>query len=457
MSLAERALASSRGVPSPNTWTAERQGESYRNDSQVTQNSVDPKPTVVLRWKSSRKQAHGTGELTSSRADGDSSQAAYPAYFAETYTPVRSEQAALPDENTLHYRRLLDNPQVQTVNYQQDSLTPQTESFGESLNQPELINPPPSYPELTPQAEISPNDFNPPLPQTLPYTDPLNAPESAPDPRSILDQTPLYPEDNARTNPFEDDPEFAPMLRGKFQEQPENWDLPPDDRSAISCNELRDRVRSRPLSHVSLDVSPSYGEGLRTVRKDGEDLRLEFAANSAVRDWTDYKGLTIATGRLIDLKDDRVILDVDGQERAIAIHDLSDADLTYVGESWNIPLRCGTGNEPFEGRSFVTSMVQWKAPGTCHKPLYFEQPQLERYGHEVGPILQPLLSTAHFFVNIAVVPYKMGIHPPNECQYSLGYLRPGNCNPYMLQPIPLSLRGVASQASVVSGAFALIP
>ena len=58
---------------------------------------------------------------------------------------------------------------------------------------------------------------------------------------------------------------------------------------------------------------------------------------------------------------------------------------------------------------------------------------------------------------IAVLPYKMGIHPPNECQYSLGYYRPGNCAPYMLPPIPWSLRGAAAQAGFVTGAAGLIP
>lgn len=227
--------------------------------------------------------------------------------------------------------------------------------------------------------------------------------------------------------------------------------------SSISCNELRDRVRNRPLSDISLDISPAYGEGLRTVRKDTEKQRLEFAANSQIREWTDYRGNYLATGRLIDLKNGSVVLDVDGSDFAVKVRDLSDVDVAYVGEAWNLPIECGIGYEPFSGRQFLASEVQWKASGLCHKPLYFEQVQLERYGHESGPISQPLLSTAHFFTQIPILPYKMGIHPPNECQYSLGYFRPGNCAPYMVQPFPWSLRGAAVQAGAVVGAAALIP
>ena len=73
--------------------------------------------------------------------------------------------------------------------------------------------------------------------------------------------------------------------------------------------------------------------------------------------------------------------------------------------------------------------------------------QLERYGHTRGPIVQPMVSGAHFFVNVALLPYKMGINPPNECQYPLGYYRPGSCAPWMLQPFPLSGRGAATAAS----------
>jgi hypothetical protein len=99
----------------------------------------------------------------------------------------------------------------------------------------------------------------------------------------------------------------------------------------------------------------------------------------------------------------------------------------------------------------------WKASGLCHKPLYFEDIQLERYGHSCGPLLQPIASGAHFFLTVPILPYKMGLEPPDECMYTLGYYRPGSCAPYMLDPIPLSVRAGLAEAGVVTGLIFLIP
>ena len=74
-----------------------------------------------------------------------------------------------------------------------------------------------------------------------------------------------------------------------------------------------------------------------------------------------------------------------------------------------------------------------------------------------GPWLQPFASGAHFFLTIPMLPYKMGLEPPNECIYALGYYRPGSCAPYMLDPIPLSVRATLFEAGVVAGGIYAIP
>ena len=101
--------------------------------------------------------------------------------------------------------------------------------------------------------------------------------------------------------------------------------------------------------------------------------------------------------------------------------------------------------------------MTWKASNLCHTPLYFEDVNLERYGHTHGPLLEPVVQSAHFFANIAVLPYKMGVHCPSECQYALGYYRPGNCAPWINPPVPISARGAISQAAVMTGLFWLVP
>ena len=82
---------------------------------------------------------------------------------------------------------------------------------------------------------------------------------------------------------------------------------------------------------------------------------------------------------------------------------------------------------------------------------------LERYGHSWGPYLQPVMSGAHFFLNVPILPYKMGLYPPGECVYTLGYYRPGSCAPYLLDPLPLSIRAGLAQAGAVVGFAAFLP
>lgn len=115
------------------------------------------------------------------------------------------------------------------------------------------------------------------------------------------------------------------------------------------------------------------------------------------------------------------------------------------------PQECGLGDGVFEGRCFPMVTYAWKASGLCHKPLYFEEVHLERYGHTTRPLTQPFVSGAHFFGSAIMLPYQMGIDPPWECEYPLGYYRPGNCAPMMVRPFPWSLRGAALQAGAVVG------
>lgn len=108
-------------------------------------------------------------------------------------------------------------------------------------------------------------------------------------------------------------------------------------------------------------------------------------------------------------------------------------------------------------RSWSCITYTWKASALCHKPLYFEQVSAERYGHSWGPVLDPVVGTAHFFGTIPLLPYMMGVDPICECQYPLGYYRPGNCAPYMIEPFPLSGRGAAMQAGAAAGLIYALP
>ncbi len=369
---------------------------------------------------------------------------------------------------------LRDN-QVRVANYQTQSSPPGTftDPFGDTppLALPPANLPPANLPSLPPSQPLNPPSIAP--------ADPLSNLELPPMPGETLDKRlpnaapeELFPglqRDDAKqdASPFDKRPEpnlgnekpASPAEQVEPEEEPSSLEIPKRNKNAntISCNELRGRPFTKRLTDINLNVSPGYGEGRQASQSDSQQRRLDFAASAPAREWTDYTGVVVANGRLVDLRNDFVILDVNGAERIIPIRDLSDIDVAYVAEAWNLPSKCGLGYESYAGRNFIASAVEWKASGLCHKPLYFEEVQLERYGHEVGPVLQPLISSAHFFGNILILPYKMGIHPPGECQYALGYYRPGDCAPYMIPPFPLSLRGAAVQAGFVTGAAALIP
>jgi hypothetical protein len=127
-------------------------------------------------------------------------------------------------------------------------------------------------------------------------------------------------------------------------------------------------------------------------------------------------------------------------------------------EGSDYPFECTLGEGEWHGgRCWEQTTYMWKASALCHKPLYFEDEQLERYGHSFSPCFQPFVSGAHFFTRLPVLPYCMGVEPPCECIYALGHYRPGNCAPYMCNPIPISPRGALIQAGAVTGAAAALP
>ncbi len=155
-----------------------------------------------------------------------------------------------------------------------------------------------------------------------------------------------------------------------------------------------------------------------------------------------------------EAEDCRTALDKLFEDRLASV----DLDIRVGGHPGNdYPCECRLEGETYEPRRFSTTTFTWTAAGYCHKPLYFEDWMLERYGHSYGPLADPFLSGAHFFVTLPVLPYKMGTELPWECVYPLGYYRPGNCAPWTVAAVPISARGFAVQAATVTGLVFLFP
>ncbi|HEX4147343.1 MAG TPA: hypothetical protein VHY20_00085 [Pirellulales bacterium] len=120
-----------------------------------------------------------------------------------------------------------------------------------------------------------------------------------------------------------------------------------------------------------------------------------------------------------------------------------------AAEPGDFPPECNLGDPPYRPRCYPEMVYAWKASNLCHKPLYFEQYAVERYGHALPPVIQPLASGAHFFVDVLLLPYHMGLELPQECVYSLGYYRPGDCAPMHIDGFPISARAAVFQAGAI--------
>lgn len=121
----------------------------------------------------------------------------------------------------------------------------------------------------------------------------------------------------------------------------------------------------------------------------------------------------------------------------------------------DFPPECPPADALFEPRSWSQVTYTWKASNLAHKPLYFEQPRSERYGHALPPPFQAITSAGVFFATIPILPYKMGLELPGECIYSLGYYRPGSCAPYHLPGFPISARAAAFQTGLIGLSIAV--
>jgi hypothetical protein len=223
------------------------------------------------------------------------------------------------------------------------------------------------------------------------------------------------------------------------------------------CEDALARWDRDSISKISLDITPNF-------RPDEDDPYAEEMerdrqmSKAPVRTWHDRQGQELATGRLTNIKRGKLlVLTANNQVVKLPFADLCDDDLCFLTAWWGVPTECTLGDEEFLGRSWDPMTMTWKASGNCHKPLYFEEVQLERYGHTAGPLRQPVLSGAHFFLNLVSLPYQAGINPPWECRYALGYYRPGNCAPWLVPPVPLSVRGGLWQAGAIVGGVALFP
>ncbi len=148
---------------------------------------------------------------------------------------------------------------------------------------------------------------------------------------------------------------------------------------------------------------------------------------------------------------------------AYGIRPIGSLTINIVPKEGQVPLEVnptGTLEREFGATEFQRQPLNysyyWESPAFFNKPLYFEQPNLERYGYDWG-IGQFWISGAQFFVKIPLLPYMMVVHPPPENVYSLGYYRPGSRAPYQINWPEVRLDAIIVETAFITGLCFLIP
>ena len=108
-------------------------------------------------------------------------------------------------------------------------------------------------------------------------------------------------------------------------------------------------------------------------------------------------------------------------------------------------------------RTFEGVAYAWEPSNMSYNPLYFEDPQLERYGHAFPDYVQPFVSIGRFGAQLMGLPYQTAIDPVHKSVYPLGWYAPGECAPKLVYQVPWNAEAAGVEAGVALGLFFLIP
>ena len=130
---------------------------------------------------------------------------------------------------------------------------------------------------------------------------------------------------------------------------------------------------------------------------------------------------------------------------------------TRDGRILDCPKEITLSEQPWQPRTYAPSVFAWQASNVCYQPLYFQDVQLERYGHSYPFFVQPFVSIGRMTVQAVGLPYQMVIDPCCSSVYPLGYYRPGECSPKLIYRIPLNLEAALVEAGAITGTYFLFP
>ena len=288
----------------------------------------------------------------------------------------------------------------------------------------------PTSPGTLPQPGPSPVDVPTPIVNELPQLPGSNA---SPAPAALVN--PPYP----TTNPNLESKPAAATATG-VETTPDALSLPPAlSGRALASSADSFLVPERPTPPSTL--KPELQREVERIARNQEDEMRRQAQNppQPVSPPRDSMASDLRTQTQMDIS------------RAPSPAEARPIKAIPVPEDW----------VPLAPRNWGPQRKYWAAAATCHLPLYFQDPVLERYGHSVehfmGPIgqfltypvddptqstqrnqmLQPWFSAGLMGLQIIAWPYNLIMDPPWEAQYDLGYYRPGDNIPTDTYWLPL--------------------
>ena len=114
---------------------------------------------------------------------------------------------------------------------------------------------------------------------------------------------------------------------------------------------------------------------------------------------------------------------------------------TRDGRILDCPQEITLSENAWTPRTYAPSLYAWQASNICYNPLYYEDVQLERYGHSYPFFVQPFVSIGRMTVQAVGFPYQAVIDPPSLRRLSAGLLPAGRMCSQVDLPDPLEPRG----------------
>jgi hypothetical protein len=112
--------------------------------------------------------------------------------------------------------------------------------------------------------------------------------------------------------------------------------------------------------------------------------------------------------------------------------------------------------DPYAPRQSPVMVRYVERSYVCHKPLYFEQKNFERYGWDLG-MINPAIELGIFYYDLLLMPYHVGSDACHCFDCSAGKCLPGDPTPLLLYPERFSVTGLVFEAGTIFGGMFIFP